>query len=48
MRIMNIDIEMLKERIIVFVDDIMHDYYNGLSVDDVIDIKFSSKQENKL
>ena len=36
-----------EQQVAMLIDDIMHDYYNGLSVDEVIDIKFSSKQENK-
>ena len=32
----------------MFIDDIMRHCYNGLSVDEVIDIEFSSKRENKL
>ena len=36
-----------EQQVEMLIDDIMHDYYNGLSINEVIDIKFSSKQENK-
>ena len=36
-----------EKQVEILIDNIMHDYYNGLSIDEVIDIKFSSKQENK-
>ena len=36
-----------EQQVAMLIDDIMHDYYNGLSINEVIDIKFSSKQENK-
>ena len=36
-----------EQQVEILIDNIMHDYYNGLSINEVIDIKFSSKQENK-
>ena len=36
-----------EQQVEMLIDDIMYDYYNGMSINEVIDIKFSSKQENK-